>query len=355
VNIKCVEEACSYGMVELLPSMFGQKIKATTKSIENLLQHHANKPKSYTKNGKNQSHDIIIHQMNILLKYGAEPGQACLLNACKIKDKSVIEKIISYKIVPNKKCFDALIGEKYHYYGRHVQKAKDADLIAELIDLLITAGYKLTLKDVTNALENGYYVNDIKRFDFKIDQKFVDKCYETGYFPYNNLDVKPSLDCLRAEFRKSGNIKTIRQLVKQGLEPDIDCLRDACKIRVNQANIKFLLEDKNIKPDLECIKNLANAIGNNQMRTLLSHYNPADDKTVVTPVANSDDKDSDEEDKDDDSEEKPKKAVKAVAKKRVVKRAVTKKPIEPVAKPKPIIPVDDDSISEEESAPVNKI
>jgi len=335
VNAKCIEEACLYGNIEILPQMLGQKIKATTKSLENLLQYYMGKAK-----GK---HEVIIHQMNLLLKYGAEPNRECLIKACYIKYKSIIEKILSYKIEPNKKCFDTLIGDKL-YHGR-IQQAKDADLVVELINLLIAHGYKLTLKDVTHAMEQGYYVSNIKQYDFKLDQKFVDKCYKTGYFPYKDLDIKPSMDCLRAECRRSGNIKNIRQLVKQGLEPDISCLRDACRVRTNQANIKYLVEEKKIKPDLQCLQNMALTLGNASMKTLLANYIPADDKTVIVPPINDDESDNeDKEDKEDNDEESKKKSVKVIAKRAVKKRIVKKA----IIKKKSIMPVDDDSISEDE-------
>jgi len=342
-NTECIELACLHGDISILPQMFGQKIKATTKALENLLQYYKGKVKD--------KKDTIIHQMNLLFKYGAEPNKECLNLACNIKDKSIIEKILSYKIKPDHECFEALIGDDC--YRRHrVQQSKDADHIADLIDLLVSYGYQLTLTDVFNALQNGYYVNNIKQYDFKFDKDFIKKCYDIGYFPYKDIEVKPDIEFLRAECRKSGNLKNIKQLVKQGLEPDFNCLRDACRVGSNIGTIRYLIEVKKIEPDLQCIKNLAETLNSNsQLKLLLSHYNPTKDRSYVTPVTVAVDSES-----DDDSEEEPNKkvikpkAIKPV--KTVVKRAVKK----PVAKKKSIMPVDDDSISEDEEGTVtNKI
>ena len=323
----CVEEACLHGDISILPHIFGQKIKATAQALQYLLQYYKGKVKD--------KKDTIIHQMNLLFKYGAEPNKECLNLACYIKDKSIIEKILSYKIKPDHECFEALIGDSYH---RHrIQQSKDADHIADLIDLLVSHGYQLTLTDVFNALQNGYYINNIKQYDFKFDKDFIKKCYEIGYFPYKDIEVKPDIELLRQECRKSGNLKNIKQLVKQGLEPDFQCLRDACRVGSNIGTIRYLIEVKKIDPDLQCIKNLAETLNSNsQLKLLLSHYNPTKDRSYVTPVKVDTDSESDEE----SDEEPKKKVIKPV--KAVVKRAVKKK----------ILPTDDDSISEDEKVTV---
>lgn len=326
VNTECVEVACLHGYVELLPQMFGQKHKATTKALENLLQYYKGKEKD--------KKDTIIHQINLLFKYGAEPNKECLNLACVIKDKSVIEKFLTYKIKPDHKCFKALIGEAY--YHKCKQQSKDADHIAELIDLLASNGYELTLDDVFDALKAGYYINNIKQYNFKIDKTFMEKCYKIGYFPYKDIEVKPDIELLRAECRKSGNLTNIKQLVRQGLEPDFNCLRDACSVGSNIGTIRYLIEVKKIDPDLQCIKNLADTLNSNsQLKLLLSHYNPIKDRSYVTPVTVNTESDS-----DDSDEEPKKKVIKPV--KAVVKRAAKKK----------ILRVDDDSISDDEKVTV---
>lgn len=363
VDTKCIEEACLYGYVDILPQMFGQKVKSTNKALENLISY-------YKDHGFNKPVNNIIHQVNLLLKYGSEPNLLCLLNACHIKDKNVIEKILSYKIEPDQKCFEALQDDS-HYHGYHVKQSRDAVLVAELIDLLIAHGYKLTHNDVQNSLKKGYYINNIKRFNFNFDKKFVEECYSMGYFPYQDLGIKPSIDLLRIECRKTGNITTIKKLVKQGLEPDIDCLRDACRMKSNLANIRYLIEVKKIKPDLQCIKNISQAIHNSSLTYLFTHYNPANDN--VTNTNNDADNNSDNDsnsDSDEDIEDKPiVKPVVAVTK-RTVKRTVKKsisdndsdedveetplvKPVATVTKrtaKKSIVPIssDEDSISDDE-------
>lgn len=341
VNTYCVELACSHGNVELLPQMFCQKIKASAIAVENLLKYYSGK--------REFEQDIIIHQMNLLFKYGAEPNKECLKYACDIKDKSVIEKILSYKIKPDHECFDVLIDDDRHHYGYHTKgsPAKNADHVADLIDLLVSNGYKLTLEDVFDALHKGYYVHNIKQYGYKIDTEFINKCYQTGYFPYKDLEVKPDIECLRVECRKNGNLKNIKQLVKQGLDPDIHCLRDACRVGSNIGTIRYLIETKSIDPDLQCIKNLAETLNSNsQLKLILSHYNPTKDTSYIAPVIAKADDNS-----DDESDEKPKKEVAKPAKV-IVKRG---KATRPVARKKKILPVDDDSISDNEEVPeINK-
>lgn len=349
IDTECIEVTCLHGQFDLLPFMFGQKLKATSKSLENCLEYYAQNKNSSKYKSKKRI-EIRNATINMLMKYGAEPNIKCLINTCMLKDKDLITKFLSYKIIPNTKCFDALITRPVDHnnrYGRyrkkasskHSKQATDADLVAELIDMLITNGYKVTLDDVLDALENGYYINDIKRFNLKLTHEFIDRYYEIGYFPYKDLDIKPTLSTLKTECKKSGNLSTIKALVKQGLEPNLECLQNACSVGSNIGTIRYLLEDKKIKPDLQCIKNLANSLNSNsQLNLLLSHYNPAEDKTVVVK----DDKDNDDNDNDKDSEEKQ-----IIKQKGRPKRSPVGKSGKKIVKKNKVIQ-NDDSISDEE-------
>ena len=56
---------------------------------------------------------------------------------------------------------------------------------------------------------------------------------------------------------KTNNIKTIKDIViKKGVRPDIECLRNACQNKTNITTVQFLV-DCGITPDLTCLKNLS--------------------------------------------------------------------------------------------------
>ena len=145
-------------------------------------------------------HDVILELLT-----NVNPNILCLQYACILKDKDIIEKILSQKIIPNQACYDGLIS------GYHWQKpAEDVIQIAELIDIMILYGYQLTTDDVHNAVKKGYYINNINRFNFKFDDKLIEECYASNYFPYPDLNLKPSMECLRMECHKTSNMPKIK-------------------------------------------------------------------------------------------------------------------------------------------------
>lgn len=355
-DTKMIESACLHGHIDSLPQMLGQKVKVTVKSIENLLDHYHSNQYGVVDDNKKPDN---IGPINLLLKYGAEPDMDCLIKACNVKDKEIIEKMLSYKIKPTKECFDELITQSTFYNrgysrrsrrSRYSQNSNDKDKVAELIDILIAHGYTLTIEDVTDALKNGYYVNGIQRFGFTFDDKFLEKCYQYNYFPYKDLNLKSNITCLREACNKQGTLKQIKQLVKEGIEPDIECLRNACGFRSgNVPVIRYLVEVKKLKPDIGCIKQSAMAVNNGTLNYLFGQFDSSYGK-----IANDSDKGSDDDsdkasDNDSESEgEKPKKRAvtktskdksKSDSEEEPVKRTVQKKP-EPIS--------DDDSISDEQ-------
>lgn len=347
-DIELVELACLHGNIESFPLMLGQKIKTTTKSLENILNYYSTHP-----NEKINKMEI----MTLLLKYGAEPDFNCLIKACLIKDKEILNKILSYKIKPTTECFKNLITpppysyskSKYSRRSNYSQTTENQENVAETIDILITHGYTLTKEDVTDALENEYYINGIQRFNFNFDEKLLEKCYQKNYFPYKDLNLKPNIQCLREACNKKGNLKLIKQLVKEGIEPDIECLRNACGFRSgNVPVIRYLVENKKIKPDIECIKQISRTINNGTLEYLFKQYDPTYDQNY-----NSDNESDNEENKkqvaDIESESEDDEPVKT---KQILEDSdsesedvkPTKKAIK--AKPEPIS--EDDSISDEQ-------
>jgi len=359
-DTKLIELACSYGYVNSLPVMLGQKIKATTKALENLLYYLSQTNQEINKMGS----------VNLLLKYGAEPDLICLNKACLLRDKDILIKILSYKIKPTKECFNQLITPLPSSYSRNARRAKILQTeknnhqtkVAELIDILIAHGYTLTKEDITDALENEYYINSIQRFNFKLDEKFIEKCYQKNYFPYKDLNLKPNIQCLRDACKIKANLKNIKELVKQGLEPDIECLRNACGFRSgNVPVVRYLVEVKKLKPDIECIKQISRTINNGTLDYLFKQY----DSTYAQTDDDSNDKSDNESDNDDkvttqlvevddlESESEDDEPVKKTVNTKQISEeneldSEYDKPVKRVVKAKPEPISDDDSISDEE-------
>lgn len=286
-DTKCLEEICLFGYFELILRICNQKVKATTKSLENLLKYYSCQT-NYSH--ANYTTEVIMNYITILLKHGANADITCLKIACETKNIKVVEKMLSFKIKPDKSCFDTLIRGNYN------RPAKDANLVANIIDILIQYGYTLTMDDVICALKQGYYVNNIKRFNFTFDDAFSTTCYKVNYFPYKEIELVKTMECLRIECRKTKNIKKIKDLVAQGFKPDIECLRDACKLNMNFANINYLVKGCKIKPDFDCIRNIAKGLRSAGLDLLIDEY----DKPV-DEIINEDDESISGNDDDDNS------------------------------------------------------
>ncbi|MCJ7636331.1 MAG: hypothetical protein MUO21_02470, partial [Nitrososphaeraceae archaeon] len=288
---KCIEELCKIKtdnkcIIQLIDKIFLQKVHITTTALNNAI-------------GAGSSELAIS-----FLKKGVQPNIISLVNACHQRDQNLINMLLMCKLIPTKECFEALIPNTQYYNS-------DNNKVAMIIDMLIQCGYNITYDDVMFALGKKQHINNIKRFNIKFDNKIIEKCSQMGYYPYSEKDigVKPTLECLRIECSKSGNIKTLKTLVSSGLKPDIECLRNACKIRNNIANIRYLIEKNGLKCDVECLKNMAQSIGNKALSYVLENTDLQQasnkDKSQVDKVKFSDGEEIDDisESKNEDEED----------------------------------------------------
>jgi hypothetical protein len=233
-----------------------------------------------------------------LFQLGVQPDITTLIAACKRRDPVIINKILQYRIIPTKECYTTAItfpnsSPRYH-------NPNDTQ-IATIIDLLVNAGYQLTYEDVINALNNGLYVNDLPRFNFTIDDRLLEICAERSYYPYNKLDLTPSLKCLEIECSKVNNLPLIKDLVKKGLTPNTTCLENACNHRANKTVLVYLIDKCNLKPTKKCLTNIAQHIGNASLTFLVENL----DKENKTTTKDATPKDTDDTTptKDEDSDE----------------------------------------------------
>lgn len=262
-DAKCLEEACSCyisdQLIQLVHLILSQKIPITITAIKNSII----------------SHNTSV--FNILLQYGVSPDIECLIEACRIIDIDMINKILMYKVTPTTACFDALLSTCYLGYGKY-KESQHAKKVAGIIDILIGFGYVLTYDDVYNALLKGCYVNDISRFNIKFDSKFLEACTKHSFYPYNNIGVKATMECLYIESKRINNVQNIKKLISEGLKPDVECLVQACDNKTNIQNIRFLVEAQGIKPNLKCLKALSRHIGNSTLTYLLNNMDLEDDE-----------------------------------------------------------------------------
>ena len=86
------------------------------------------------------------------------------------------------KVSPTYEFFNSLIITANLGYGKK-REAYNAKKIADIIDILVNFGYKITYEDVYDAMINGCYINDIKKYNINFKDEFMEKCSELGYYP----------------------------------------------------------------------------------------------------------------------------------------------------------------------------
>jgi hypothetical protein len=261
VSPEILEQICEHqpDCMDAIKYILEQKIDPTTKSLNALL--------------KNKHTNTV----DMMFKLGAAFDESSLAVACATRNFQYITKILDLKIVPDKTCYNAIFDNvRKNYYGN--RQSYNADEVANIVDILVVHGYKPDYEDVVTALKHGCYIRDVKRFGIKFDSEFLERCTEEEYYPYPDLDAKPTLKCLRIECGRANNLKSIKQLLSYGLEPDIECLRNACKHKTNKTVINYLVTHHKLKPDLQCLKNNADYIRNATLTYLLENINFDDPK-----------------------------------------------------------------------------
>lgn len=216
------------------------------------------------------SNIALTHNIDILKSAIAMGGK---LNTSVLEDTCAsfvdrIEKVtfvLDNKVSPTKKAFDNIINrdtkrEIYRYGSVSNVYRKHSNDPALAIDLLVRYGYVVTYDDLMNALKKKVVINNIERFNMKFDSTYFQVCAEIGMYPYKVDGTNPDIVCLVRECKKACNLTTIRDIInKYNLVPDAACMREACKHKSNLQTIKYLVS-KGGKIDLECVKNMANAI-----------------------------------------------------------------------------------------------
>lgn len=239
----------------------------------------------------------------IAIVSGCKPDIFALKGACTSGNIDKIKFVLNSKIVPTKECFDALItaaGKVDHQANRYNRIHNTGKTIVKnsattCIDLLRSHGYKLTYDDVLAATRAMVVINDIDKLGLTLDKRLMDVCSENSFYPYTIKGLEVDVKCLQQECKKSGNINIIRDIMKKGVVPDIECLKNASTVRTNIQVIKLLIEKGGISPDLDCVKNFATASRNSTLTYLLNAYSdnigkekPTDKivgvKTVEKPI-----------------------------------------------------------------------
>ena len=172
------------------------------------------------------------------------------------------EKLLSDEL------FTTLINQNYF---RELDGSYTAKQTAEIIDIFILYGFEITKELVVKLLDRGCFVNNIEKHKIDIDNEIVLKCTNLNYYPYE-FSCVPGTEILLIECSKPNNLDKIKLFKEKGGVYNRDCLIKACGVRKNGKVIKYLINDCNLKPDLDCIKSFQDNYGIEALDILIHNY-----------------------------------------------------------------------------------
>lgn len=228
LNNEYLEFACKSKNIKIIKHMLENKIIPNDNIFTKIFNFDHNKINKFDENNSYKYKIFEINNDKEIFLY-SELDQ---YNAKKEKNPILIRKVIKENY-----CSDQILVELLEKYGINYTKN----------DYLLSLNHKILLMPI-----NFDSSDDI----FKTD--FLNTCSENGFYPffYNNKYPKPDKTCLYKECNKKNNLKIIKQLTDNIIEPDLECLRIVSSLNHNNLNtIKFFIEKKNIYPDIICIKN----------------------------------------------------------------------------------------------------
>jgi len=126
--------------------------------------------------------------------------------------------------------------------------------INNIINYFVNKKCKMSIDNFIKMTKLKIHIKNPSNCGIDINNSEIKKIlFNNNFNPYNiKFDI--TLDLLQNECEKPANTKKIKEICKK-INPDVKCLENACKIRNNKSVINYLLNDKNIIPNIQCIVN----------------------------------------------------------------------------------------------------
>jgi hypothetical protein len=147
----------------------------------------------------------------------------------------------------------------------------NAKVIAEIIDIFILYGFKISKDIVIMLLRKGCYVNSIESHQITIDESILEVCAELSYYPYDFNCIPPHKVMLK-ECSKDNNLEQLKKLREKGGVINTECLANACGVRKNGKIIKYIINECKVKPNDTCLEKFQNIYGIETLDLLMQNY-----------------------------------------------------------------------------------
>ena len=141
------------------------------------------------------------------------------------------------------------------------------------MEILIHYGYKPDYKDLYFGAQYKAEIPNISRFNIKLDQKLLDKCWDYDFYPkYNFKLVSNEMLQLQQMCDSRAKVKIRNYIKKHDLKPDRKCMENACKYK-NNKEVLDVLVSKGGKYTIKCIENCASQFkANNTLMTIIREF-----------------------------------------------------------------------------------
>ncbi len=149
--------------------------------------------------------------------------------------------------------------------------APNAIIIAQIVDIFVLYGFKITKNIIINLLKKGCYINYVEKYQIPIDNSILEECAELGYYPYDFTCI-PSTKVMVRECKKDCNLEQIKKLKEKGGVLTTECLEKACGVRKNGRVIKYIICDCKVKPNDSCLIMFQSTYGLEALDIIMKHY-----------------------------------------------------------------------------------
>ena len=234
----CLSSDCEHLMCDYINK--NESIIKTHSEVNTLIDSFINKPK-------------IIKTIYRVLSSIVTPGKKLeILNKVVLSNTLDVALILNIlegnDVMPNNITIDNLLSKVYFRSAG----APNARLIAEIIDIFVLYGFKITKDIVIKLLKKSCYINSIEKYPILIDESILEECAELSYYPYDFMCVPPPKVMLK-ECGKENNIEQIKKLKEKGGVITVRCLEKACGVRKNGRVLKYIISECGVKPDEDCL------------------------------------------------------------------------------------------------------
>lgn len=170
--------------------------------------------------------------------YKMTPDKKCLDNAlfnCCREDKILIEKILQYKIIPDRISFYELCGFTMHTNGQIISSGSmyRNEQVGQILELLITYGLHITEEIYGIIIEHKIYLNNIERFGLVFNENIYFICHSCNNWPIHSskFNIDPKITNMRDIAKRCSVDDFKKYLSENNLKPDRYCVENACLCR----------------------------------------------------------------------------------------------------------------------------